>query len=73
VIIQVRVSPRASRARVKEEGAGYKVYCTRPAQDGEANAQVVELIADFLKVKKYRVRIVRGNTSRTKSLEIMDE
>jgi uncharacterized protein len=73
MIIQVRVSPKASRALVQETGAGYKVYCTRPAVDGGANAQVIELIAEYFKVKKYRVRIVRGTTSRTKSLEIIDE
>ncbi|MFA6384587.1 MAG: DUF167 domain-containing protein [Candidatus Omnitrophota bacterium] len=73
MIIQVRVSPRASRALVQKNDVGYKVYCTRPAVDGEANAQVIELIADFFKVKKYRVRIIRGDTSRTKTLEISDE
>ncbi|MFA5100744.1 MAG: DUF167 domain-containing protein [Candidatus Omnitrophota bacterium] len=73
MIIQVRVSPRASRALVQETGAGYKVYCTKPAADGQANAQVIELVAAFFKVKKYNVRIVRGNASRTKSLEIIDE
>jgi len=73
MIIQVRVSPRASRAMVQETAAGYKVYCTRPAVDGQANAQVIELVADFFKVKKYRVRIVRGVSSRTKSVEIIDE
>lgn len=73
MIIQVRVSPRSSRALVKEDAGGYKVYCTRPAVDGGANAQVIELVADFFKVKKYRVRIVRGVTSRMKLLEIIDE
>ena len=73
MIIQVRVSPRASRALVQETDAGYKVYCTKPAADGQANDQVIELIAEFFKVKKYRIRIVRGAASRTKSVEIIDE
>ena len=73
MIITVRVSPRSSRALVQETGGAYKVYCTRPAADGQANAQVIELLASYLKVKKYRVRIVRGASSRTKTVEIIDE
>jgi uncharacterized protein (TIGR00251 family) len=73
MIIQVRVSPRASKAKVEQADTGYKVFCTKPAADGQANAQVIELVAEFFKIKKYRVRIVRGATCRTKSLEILDE
>jgi uncharacterized protein len=73
MIIQVRVAPRSSRACVKEINGVYKVYCTRPAVDGQANAQVIELLANHLNVKKYRIRIVQGLTSRTKLVEIMDE
>jgi uncharacterized protein (TIGR00251 family) len=73
MIIPIKVSPRASRALVQKTDEGYKVYCTKPAADGQANDQVIELIAKFFKVKKYRVRIVRGATSRTKLLEIVDE
>lgn len=72
MIISVRVSPRSSRARVQETGGVYKVYCTRPAVDGQANEQVIELLADYLNVKKYRIRIVRGATSKTKFVEISD-
>ncbi|HOU36152.1 MAG TPA: DUF167 domain-containing protein [Candidatus Omnitrophota bacterium] len=72
MIISVRVSPRSSRARVQEAGGVYKVHCTRPAVDGQANEQVIELLADYLNVKKYRIRIVRGATSKTKFVEISD-
>jgi hypothetical protein len=73
MIIQIRVVPKSSKALVRETDGVYKVYCTRPAVDGQANTQVVELLSEHLKVKKYRIRIVRGATSRTKSVEIVDE
>jgi uncharacterized protein len=73
MIITVRVSPKSSRALVQETGGAYKVYCTKPAADGQANEQVIGLLADHFKIKKYRVRIVRGEASRTKSVEIIDE
>ena len=71
--ITVRVSPRSSRALVQESGGAYRVYLTKPAVDGAANAQLVELLCDYFKVKKYNVRIVRGETSRNKIVEINNE
>ena len=73
MIISVRVSPRSSRALVQNADGIYKVYLTKPALNGEANAQLIGLLADHFKVKKYNVRIVRGETSRNKSVEITDE
>lgn len=70
--IEVRVVPRASRIRVKEENGALKVYLTRPAVDGQANEQLIEVLADFLKVKKYHISIVRGHTSRNKTINLED-
>ena len=68
--IEVRVAPKASRTAVKEENGRLKVYLTRPAQDGQANAQLIEVLAGHFKVKKYRIEIVSGQTARTKIVEI---
>lgn len=70
MIFNVRVSPKASRNLVKEEGGALKVYLTKPAEDGLANEQLIELVAEHLKVKKYRVRIIKGLKSRNKTIEI---
>lgn len=69
--IQVRVVLRSSRAAVQEENGVCKVHVTRPAQDGQANRQVIELLADHFRVKKYQVRILQGQASRNKSIEIL--
>jgi len=68
--LEVRVVPRSSRNLVKEESGCLKVCLTRPAQDGEANAQLIELLAEYLKVKKYRIRITRGEKSRNKLISV---
>ncbi|HOW42224.1 MAG TPA: DUF167 domain-containing protein [Candidatus Omnitrophota bacterium] len=68
--ISVRVVPRASRTAVKEENGVLKVYLTRPAQDGQANAQLIAVLADHFQVKKYQIGIVAGQTSRTKIVDI---
>jgi len=70
MIINIRVAPKASRNLVKKEEKGFKVYLTKPAVDGEANAQLIELLAEHLKVKKYQLKIVSGEKSRNKLVEI---
>ena len=70
--IFVRVSPRASRCKVKEENGILKVYLTRPAVDGQANDQLIEVLADHFRVKKYRIEIVQGKNNRSKVVRIDD-
>ena len=71
MLLDIRVIPKASRNLVKEEDGRLKVYLTSPAQDGKANAQLIELLSKQLKVKKYQVRIIRGEKSRDKKVEII--
>ncbi|MGE5308623.1 MAG: DUF167 domain-containing protein [Deltaproteobacteria bacterium] len=70
--INVRVVPKASSVSVIEEQGGLKVRLTRPASDGEANEQLIEILARHFHTKKYLVSIVRGHTSRNKTVRIED-
>ena len=70
MILDVRVAPKASRNKVVEENGRFKAYLTRPAQDGLANAQLIDLLARYLKVKKYQIKIIKGLKSRNKFVEI---
>ncbi|MDD2927999.1 MAG: DUF167 domain-containing protein [Candidatus Omnitrophica bacterium] len=70
MIFNLRVIPKASRNLVKQEDNGFKVYLTKPAQDGLANEQLIELLSEYLKTKKYKVRIIQGHKSRNKLVEI---
>ena len=69
MILNVRVSPKASRNLVKKEGDVYKVYLTKPAQDGLANEQLVGLLADYLGARKYQIKIIKGFKGRDKLIE----
>jgi uncharacterized protein (TIGR00251 family) len=73
MIFQVRVNPRSSRNRVERQGNKLKVYLTRPACEGMANRQLVELLSEHLKVKKYRISIKSGEKSRDKLVEIDED
>ena len=70
MILNVRAIPKASRNYVKKENGNFKVYLTKPAHDGLANSQLVELLSEFLKLKKYQVKIIKGLKSRDKLVEI---
>lgn len=68
--IDVRVSPKNSRNAVELKNGVIKVYVTAPPVDGEANEAVCKLVAARLGVPKTNVRVVRGDTSKTKTLEV---
>lgn len=71
--IEVKVIPSSSKNRVEpKENGTFKVYVTSSAQKGKANKQVLELLSAFLGKKKYDLRIVRGQTSRHKVIEVND-
>jgi uncharacterized protein len=71
VILAVRVQPRASQDEVAGmmEGA-LKVRLQAPALEGRANTALCEFLARLLKTPKSAVRILSGQRSRIKRVEI---
>ena len=69
--IALRVTPRASRARLVEAGDGLRAYVTVPPDAGRANAAVQVLLAKAVGVPKSRLRLVRGQTARDKLFEVL--
>jgi uncharacterized protein (TIGR00251 family) len=71
VTFSVRVQPRASKDEIAGEMAGaLKVRLRTPAVEGRANEALVEFLAQLLITPKSAVRILSGERSRTKRLEI---
>jgi uncharacterized protein len=71
VILSVRVQPRASKDQVAgETGGALKVRLRAPAVEERANAALVEFLAQLLKRPRSAVRILSGERSRTKRVEI---
>ena len=71
VIFAVRVQPRASKDEIAGEIAGtLKVRLQAPALAGRANDALIEFLAQLLKTPKGAVRILSGERSRVKRLEI---
>jgi len=71
VVFQVRVRPRASKDEVSGEICGaLKVRLQASAVEGRANEALIEFLAQLLKTPKSAVRILSGDRSRTKRIEI---
>ena len=67
----VRVQPRASKEEIAGEmGGALKVRLQAPALEDRANEALVEFLAQLLKTSRTAVRILSGERSRTKRIEI---
>ena len=71
VSFAVRVQPRASKNEVAGliDGA-LKIRLQAPAVEDRANEALCEFLADILKRPKSAVRILAGDRSRTKRVEV---
>lgn len=70
MLITVRVIPRSSKNMLEWELGTLKARLTAPPVDGAANAALVNLLAERLAVPRRTISIVRGETSRQKTVEI---
>jgi len=67
----VRVQPRASKEEIAGEMEGaLKVRLQAPAFEDRANDALIEFLAQLLKTSRTAVRILSGERSRTKRIEI---
>jgi uncharacterized protein (TIGR00251 family) len=71
VRFEVSVQPRASKTELAGlYGGALKVRVAAPPVDDAANRALVEFLAECLGVARRAVRIVAGETSRTKVVEV---
>lgn len=71
-ILKIKVLPRSSTNAIvatMPDGT-LKVKLTAPPVDGRANEKLIELLAKEYEVTKSNVRIVKGETSKIKTVEI---
>ena len=70
MILDARVTPRASRNTIETDGERLIARVTAAPDDGRANAAVEALLAKRLGVAKRDVAIVSGRKSRNKRIRI---
>lgn len=65
--LAVRAQPGARKNAVLGEHSGaLKVAVTAPPEDGRANAALVEVLKDWLGVKRSQIELLTGVTNRNK-------
>jgi uncharacterized protein (TIGR00251 family) len=71
VSFAVRAVPRASRSGVAgEQDGALKVRLAAPPVDGEANAELIRVLADFFNVSRSKVSVIAGHSSKNKIVRI---
>jgi uncharacterized protein (TIGR00251 family) len=72
--LAVRVTPRASKNEIVgalNDGT-IKIRITAPANEGQANEELIKFLSDVLGVPKSRIEIVAGETGRDKLISVLD-
>jgi uncharacterized protein (TIGR00251 family) len=68
-LLAVKLQPRASKNEIGEPlGDELKIKVTAPPVDAAANQALVELLAEKLGCSRGRVELIRGQTSRHKTV-----
>ncbi len=68
-VCEARVNPGSSRSRVEGLSAGRIVISVHAQpQQGKANREALRVLSDFLGVPPSRLAILKGGTSRNKSV-----
>jgi len=70
MLLNVKVIPNARRNEIKREGNCWKVHLRAPAEKGKANKLLIKLFSQEFKVKKNQIKIVQGEKSRYKIVQI---
>lgn len=71
VRFSIRVQPRASRSElVGEYGDALRIRLAAPPVDGAANDELVSFLSNIFAVARKSVRILAGETARSKLIEI---
>ncbi|MDR0417882.1 MAG: DUF167 domain-containing protein [Puniceicoccales bacterium] len=71
--LSLKVIPNATRSEIiVRENGDLKVKVQTPPEDGKANKAVIQLLAKYFKVPKNRIRIIAGEKSSQKIIEVFD-
>lgn len=70
IILQLRISPNASKNEIIRTEEILKVKITAQPIDGKANKALIELLSKSFKIPKSSIEILKGETSKDKTILI---
>ncbi len=69
--IQIIAHPNSKNPRIEKDLLGVlHVYVNAPPLEGKANEAVIESLADHFKIAKGRLKLIKGERSKNKTLQI---
>ena len=69
-LVTLKIVPNSSRNEIVQEEDFIKIKLTSPPVENKANKLLVEFLAKKLSIAKSKITIVRGETSKIKTLSI---
>jgi len=70
--LQVKVLPKSGQQKVVKQSDGFfKIYLKSVPEKGKANKELIVLLAKYLEISQKQVKIVKGEKSRNKIVEIL--
>ena len=70
IILNLKISPNASKNALLKDETGIKVKLTAQPIEGKANKALTEFLSKQFKVPKTSIMILKGETSKDKTLLI---
>lgn len=68
---EVKVTPGAKKEEITVEADKITIRTPKRAHDGEANEAIIKLLAKYFHTSKSNIKILRGQTSKIKLIEIV--
>ena len=70
MILEVKVIPNSKEEKIYQENEIYKIKVKKPALEGKANLELIKFLAKEFKTKKGSIKILKGEKTRNKVIEI---
>ena len=68
IVVNLKISPNAKKNEIIKDGDIIKVKITAQPIDGKANKALVEYLSKNLKIPKTSIKILKGETSKDKTV-----
>jgi len=68
--INIKVIPNSKENSLKTQNDQIIVKINAPAVDGKANKELIKFLSEYYKVKKSKIKIIKGEKSRYKIISI---
>jgi len=73
LLLHLKIQPNASSSKIAgQHGQRLKIRLQSPPQNGKANRELLRFLSKLLKIPKSSLDLIRGQTSRDKTIRIED-